>query len=94
VGVTEVADPNTVAAQTIFATGIFPVNMADRRRDKVKLTGDWQPSEKLAMQVVAEVGQDRYDVPSAFGVHKTSMDQVSLDASYAVTDNWNVTGFV
>jgi MtrB/PioB family decaheme-associated outer membrane protein len=93
-GVTEVPDPGAAAAQTIFATGIFPVNMADRRRDKVKFTGDWQPSEKLSLQVVAEVGQDRYDVPSAYGVHKTAMDQVGVDASYAVNDNWNITGFV
>ena len=92
-GVTEVPDPGSAAAQTIFATGIFPVNMADRRRDKVKFTGDWQPSEKLALQVVAEVGRDRYDVPSAYGVRKSSMDQLSVDASYAINDNWNVTGF-
>jgi MtrB/PioB family decaheme-associated outer membrane protein len=94
VGVTEVPDPNSPAAQTIFATGVFPVNLADRRRDKVKLSADWQASEKLGLQLVAETGQDRYDVPSAYGVHKSAMDQVNLDVSYAVNDNWNVNGFV
>jgi MtrB/PioB family decaheme-associated outer membrane protein len=93
-GVTEVPDPNSAAAQTVFATGVFPVNLADRRRDKVKVSADWQASEKLALQVVAETGQDRYDVPSAYGVHKSAMDQVNLDASYAINDNWNVNGFL
>lgn len=94
IGVTEVPDPNAPSAQTIFATGVFPVNLADRRRDKVKFTADWQPTEKLGLQLVAETGQDRYDVPSAYGVRKSTMDQVNVDVSYAVNDNWNVNGFV
>jgi MtrB/PioB family decaheme-associated outer membrane protein len=94
VGVTEVTDPGSAAAQAVFATGVFPVNLADRRRDKVKFTADWQASEKLGLQLVAETGQDRYDVPSAYGVRKSAMDQLNLDVNYAVNDNWNVNGFV
>jgi len=93
VGVTEVPDPNAPSAQTIFATGVFPVNLADRRRDKVKFTADWQATEKLGLQLVAETGQDRYDVPSAYGVRKSAMDQVNVDASYEINDNWHVNGF-
>ena len=49
-GVTEVTDANSPSAQTIFASGIFPVNLMDRRRDKVRLSADWQPTEKLSLQ--------------------------------------------
>jgi MtrB/PioB family decaheme-associated outer membrane protein len=94
IGVTEVADPNSAAAQAVFATGVFPVNLADRQRDKVKFSADWQASEKLGLQLVAETGQDRYDVPSAYGVRKSAMHQINLDANYALNDNWNLTGFV
>lgn len=93
-GVTDIPDPMAAAAQTLFSTGIFPVTLADRRRDALKITADWQPTEKLGLQVVAQAGQDRYDVPSAYGVHKSSMDQVSVDWNYVVSDNWNVNGFL
>lgn len=93
-GVTEVPDPNSPTAQTIFATGIFPVNLMDRRRDKIRLSADWQPNEKLSLQATAEGGRDRYDAPSIYGVHKSAMDQITLDATYAVSDKWNVNGFI
>jgi MtrB/PioB family decaheme-associated outer membrane protein len=93
-GVTEITDVNSPSVQTVFAGGIFPVNLMDRRRDKVRLSADWQPNEKLSLQGVAELGRDRYDAPSIYGVHKSGMDQVSLDATYALSEKWNLTGFI
>ena len=92
VGVTEV--PDAGAASSGFANGIFPVNLADRRRDKIKLNADWQPTEKLSLQVSAESGRDRFDVPSLYGVRSADMGQVSLDWSFAATDAWNLNGFL
>jgi len=89
-GVTE--EPDTAAAT--FQTGIFPVNLADRRREKVRIHADWQATEKLSLQVAGEVGRDRYDTPSVFGVRKSGLHQLSLDWTYAVSDNWGLTGFV
>ena len=91
-GVTEVTDPG--AASTGFANGIFPVNLADRRRDKVKLNADWQPSEKLSLQATVQSGRDRFDSPSVYGVRSADMGEASLDWNYAVTDAWNVNGFL
>jgi len=90
-GVTEEADPGSVL---FFQTGVFPVNLADRRREKLRLSADWQPADALSLQASAESGRDRYDVPSAYGVRKSGMDQVNLDATYAINEKWNVNGFV
>ncbi len=91
-GVTEVPDPG--AASTGFSTGIFMPNLADRRRDKARLMADWQPNEKLALQAAVEIGRDRYDTPSVYGLRKSAMNSVSLDATYAVNDKWSVNGFL
>ena len=89
-GVTEISDPAT----GFLPTAIFMPTLADRRRDKVKLFGDWQPSESLALQISAETGIDRYDVPSAYGLRDTGMRLLSIDASYALSYAWNFTAFV
>jgi len=91
-GVTEVPDPT--AASSGFSTGIFMPTLADRRRDKVRVHGDWQPNEKLALQVAAETGRDRFSSPSVYGLREAAMNSVSMDASYTVNDKWSVNGFV
>ncbi|MEO8654526.1 MAG: MtrB/PioB family decaheme-associated outer membrane protein [Ramlibacter sp.] len=91
-GVTTV--PDAGAASAGFANGIFPVNLADRRRDKVKFNADWQPTEKLSLQFVVESGRDRFSSPSAYGVRSADMGNASLDWNYAVTDAWNLNGFL
>ncbi len=90
-GVTEVGDPN--AAATGFSRGIFMPTLADRDRDKVRLLGDWQPTEKLSMQVAYDLGQDRYHAPGVYGLRSSDMQQVTVDASYAFNDKWSVNGF-
>jgi MtrB/PioB family decaheme-associated outer membrane protein len=89
-GVTEITDPAT----GFVPTAIFMPTLADRKRDKVKLFADWQPSDKLALQFSAETGIDRYDVPSAYGLRDTGMRQLSIDASYALSYAWNFTAYV
>jgi MtrB/PioB family decaheme-associated outer membrane protein len=91
-GVTEVADPSSPASG--FAGGIFSPTLMDRQREKVKLHADWQPSEKLSLQASAEVGRDRFDSPSGYGVRRAGMDQVSLDWAYELNPRWNLNGFV
>lgn len=91
-GVTEVTD--AAAAGFAYNNGIFMPTLADRQRDKLKLSADWQPNEKLALQGVAEVGRDKFTSPSAYGLRKAAMNSLSLDATYAVNDKWNLNGFV
>lgn len=91
-GVTEVTD--AAAAGFAFNNGIFMPTLADRQRDKVKLSADWQPNDKLSLQGVAEVGRDKFSSPSAYGLRKSAMNSLSLDATYALNDKWNINGFV
>jgi MtrB/PioB family decaheme-associated outer membrane protein len=89
-GVTEVTD----TADPTFATGIFMPTLADRKRNKVKVQADWQPSDELSLQVSAEAGKDRFSPPSSYGVRDSSMNSVNLDWTYALNDKWSLNGFV
>ena len=92
-GVSEVADPNSLGSG-LPATAIYSPTLADRRRDKLKLFADWRPSESLALQFSAEDGQDRYPVPGAYGLRDTRMGLFSLDGSYALSESWNLSGYI
>jgi len=91
-GVTEVTDPADPAAG--FSTAIFMPTLANRQRDTVKLLADWQPTESLSLQLSAQSGRDKFTAPTAYGVRSTGMDQVSLDATCAVSQAWSVNGYV
>jgi MtrB/PioB family decaheme-associated outer membrane protein len=81
------------AEQIFQRTGTFPYNLADRKRDKVKATADWMPSERLQMQLVAEASHDSYDPPSQNGLRKGSVEMLSADASYALSERWKLTAY-
>ncbi len=92
-GVTEVSDPFDPAVG--FSTAIFMPTLADRRRDKAKLYADWQPTERLSLQFMAHTGRDRYDTaPSSYGLRSTRMHLYGVDADFALTDTWRLTGHV
>lgn len=91
-GVTEVPDPSAVS--TGFATGIFMPTLADRQRDKLKLQADWQATEKLSLQLVAETGKDRFTSPSSYGLHDAAMNSVSMDWTFAMNDKWSLNGYL
>jgi MtrB/PioB family decaheme-associated outer membrane protein len=89
-GVTEVPDPNDPSVG--LSTAIFMPTVADRRRDVVKLSVDWQPTDKLALQMLARSGRDSFSTPSRFGLRGAGNDFASIDASYAIDDSWNLNG--
>jgi hypothetical protein len=91
-GVTEVTDAN--APGSGLANGIFSPTLADRKRDKIRLSADWQPSEELSLQFAAEGGKDRYNTPSAYGLRSSSMNQFSVDWNYAISSSWSINGYV
>ncbi|HEY5579945.1 MAG TPA: MtrB/PioB family decaheme-associated outer membrane protein [Rhodoferax sp.] len=88
-GVSEVADP---AANVPSA--IFMPTLADRQRDKIKLVADWQPTEKLSLQFIAEDGKDKFSTPSSYGLHDSRMNQFGVDWGYALSDKWGLNGYV
>jgi MtrB/PioB family decaheme-associated outer membrane protein len=86
------ADQILAAAPATGATGAYPFTLADRTRDKVRLSADWT-ADRLSLQVVAEAGDDKYDPPSTAGLHKSKLSLFSIDASYVVTDGWKLTAY-
>lgn len=91
-GVTEVVDANDPA--TGFDRGIFMPTLADRRRDTVRVSADWQPAESLALQFSVQTGRDHYETPSVYGLRHAGLDQFNVDANYALTERWNVNAFL
>ena len=75
-------------------TAIFPINMMDRSRSKARALLDWAASDALSLQFSIETGNDSYSAPTQVGLKSADLFGYGVDASYAVTDNWKLTGFV
>ena len=88
-GVVEVSD-----AQIASRTAIFPFIYMDRKREKVRLIGNWEPVERLSLQVFWDNGKDTYSAPTEHGLRSYKMDNVALDAAYAVSDAWRLNAYV
>jgi MtrB/PioB family decaheme-associated outer membrane protein len=88
-GVTEVSDPSTAFS----SSAIFSPTLADRRQEKIKIFGNWQPDEKLALQFTAEGGTNKYTLPTAYALQNTRLSLYSVDGTYAISDNWNLTAY-
>jgi hypothetical protein len=63
-------------------------------RQKLRATGNWTPIERLSLQATFDTGRDRYMGPTTVGLRDSTMYNVSLDATYQLSDNWKFTGFV
>jgi hypothetical protein len=87
-GVTEVTD-----ASTFPSTAIFSPTLADRRRDQLKVQANWQPTDALLLVASAAGGKDDYSMPSEYALRDSRMSLFTIDANYAVSDDWNVNGF-
>lgn len=80
------------------ATSPFVYSMTDIDREKWKLSADWNPSERLGVQFVFEDGTDKNTAPfnpvaGGKGWRDSSTRLYSVDASFAVSDNWKLTAF-
>ncbi len=70
---------------------INPLNIADRKRDKVRAMMDWSPMDKLGLQFTVEDSKDEYSGQvGSYGVQSGSARLYSVDANYAVNDDWQV----
>lgn len=74
--------------------GINPINIADRERDKQRLTLDWTPNKDLGLQFNIEDAHDDYGPGiHQYGLKNGSALLISLDADYAINDRWRVTAW-
>ena len=87
-GVSEVTDTSSFPS-----TAIFSPTLADRRQEKIKFFGNWQPDEKLALQFSAEGGTNKYTMPTVYALQNTRLSLYSIDGTYALSDTWNLTAY-
>jgi len=88
-GVTDVED----AATGLPETAVFAPTLADRKRDQVKLTANWQATDDLSLQFAANYGLDRYDTPTDFGLRHSRNRFVSVDWTYELSRRTRLTGY-
>jgi MtrB/PioB family decaheme-associated outer membrane protein len=80
------------------ATTPFPLSQTDIQRNKWKLSADWNPTERLSLQLVLEDGHDQNRAPidpvaGGKGWRDSLVALYSLDAAYAISDNWKLSAY-
>jgi MtrB/PioB family decaheme-associated outer membrane protein len=67
---------------------IAPLNLADRTRDKVRLSTTWMPTEPLSVQFFVDNAWDSYDSRDGDGLgpRKGVYQNYSIDAAYTFSD--------
>ncbi len=82
-------------ADAVHAIGnINPINIADRDRDKWRLTVDWVPTERLNLQFNLENAKDDYQGgPDQYGLLEGKASLYSVDADISVSRDWHVTAW-
>ncbi|MBU1690348.1 MAG: MtrB/PioB family decaheme-associated outer membrane protein [Gammaproteobacteria bacterium] len=74
---------------------INPIHIADRKRDKWRMTADWTPVDTLSLQFNYETSKDDYghDATREYGLRDGDASMVSVDAAYTLNDDWKLTAF-
>lgn len=78
---------------------IAPIHLADRKRDKLRLSVNWAPTEPLSLQFVLEDARDIYSARGALGgigmgLQKGQARNYSVDAAYTLSETWQATAWV
>lgn len=77
---------------TVATSGnrVAPIHLADRDRDQMRLTLNWQPMDVFSMQYRFEDSKDEYSAihPLGIGPRSGSARNQSLDLSYSFNDQW------
>lgn len=69
---------------------INPLNIANRKREKLRALVDWAPIDKLGLQFTVEEGKDKYGGPGQYGLQDGTASLYSVDANYALNTDWQV----
>lgn len=75
---------------------INPIHIADRTRNKWRLTMDWAPSPRFDVQLNVEDSRDDYDTSTErpYGLKDGSATLVSVDVHFAINDEWQLSGWL
>jgi MtrB/PioB family decaheme-associated outer membrane protein len=81
------------------ATGsnlIAPIHLADRVRQKMRLTANWQAAEPLSLQFRIDDSHDNYDQRngSTLGPQSGTARTYAVDAAYALDEKWQASAWV
>lgn len=82
---------------TVGSNLIAPIHLADRERNKVRLTVNWTPTEPLSLQFRVDEARDNYDGDRSgleLGLRDGEARNYSVDASYAFSEKWQGTAWV
>lgn len=74
---------------------IAPIHLADRKRDKVRLSVNWNPTEQFGLQFMLDDARDDYSARDALGLgpQKGKAQNYSVDASYTFSEAWQATAW-
>jgi len=69
---------------------IAPIHLADRDRDKVRLSLNWMPIDPLNIQFFVDEARDKYSTRTAqnLGVRSGRAQNYSVDAGYTFSEAW------
>jgi len=75
---------------------VAPINIADRKRDKVRLSVNWTPADPLSLQFAVDESRDDYAQIHALGTgaRKGEARNYSVDAAYTFSDKLQGTAWV
>jgi MtrB/PioB family decaheme-associated outer membrane protein len=76
----------------------FPLSQTDVKRDKWKLSADWNPIDRLSLQLVLEHGTDTNTAPintvaGGKGWRDSAVKLYSLDAAFALSEKINLSAY-
>jgi MtrB/PioB family decaheme-associated outer membrane protein len=91
---------NNIVPQSLYGSrdnvselpGMRRYNLADRNRDRLRSSLEWQASERLSLQGSFEFDRDDY-LNSVFGLRRSSTWNTSVDASYTPHERLTVSAF-
>lgn len=74
------------------STSIDPINIANRKRDKVRLTLDWAPTERMGLQFNFEDAKDTYGWHT-YGLRDGTAQMFSVDGNFTLNQEWQLTAW-
>ncbi len=91
---------NNALSNTLYANnnriseliGMRRFNMADRNRDKLRSSIDWQATDQLSFQAGVDYNKDDYS-DSAYGLQEAKSWALNLDGTYAASQDLSFTVF-